>query len=167
MSDFIKGLKSRSFIGFDALNLIRIGKAKDYIAYIATPSVSAKTGNDTILLTKSHDGVDNPSLLNLHDYYYQRFAFFENLSYERSFGIHNIQSTLTYFLYRISKNGIEEPQREQLGVWTGKYTYNDKYTIQAVLNYAGTYSFSKEKRSELFPSVGASWVISEESFMSD
>lgn len=167
MSNIVKGLKSRTFAGFDALNVIRIGKAKNYIAYIATPSKSVKTGNDTILLTKSHDGVDDPALYNLHDYYYQRFAAFENLSYEKTFGLHNIQSTLTYFLYRIAKNGIKEAQREQLGVWTGKYTYNDKYTIRAVLNYAGTFSFTRAKRSELFPSAGASWVISEENFMSD
>ena len=154
MSHIIPGLKSESFLGFDILNLIRIGKAKDYAAYIATPSVSSATGNDTILLTKAHDGNDNPSLLNLHDYYYQRFQFFESLNYEKSFGVHNIQSTLTYFLYRMLRNGIVEPQREQLGVWTGRYTYNDKYSIQAVLNYAGTYSFSKEKRAGLFPSVG-------------
>jgi hypothetical protein len=35
------------------------------------------------------------------------------------------------------------------------------------LNYAGTYSFSSAKRAELFPSAGASWVISDESFMSN
>jgi TonB-linked SusC/RagA family outer membrane protein len=166
MSQFVEGLKSRSFISFDALNLIRIGKAKDYAAYIVNPTVSQVTGNDTIILTKRHDGVDNPSLLNLHDYYYQNFVFFENLSYQRSFGPHNIQSTLTYFLYRLAQNGVEEPKREQLGVWTGVYTFNDKYSIQGVLNYAGTYSFSVDKRNALFPSMGASWIISEENFMS-
>ena len=165
MTHIIKGLKSRTFIGFDALNLIRIGKAKDYLAYIATPDVSS-TGGDTILLTKSHDGVDDPALKNLHDYYYQRVAFFENLSYEKSFGVHNIQSTLTYYLHRMLRDAVQEPQREQLGVWTTKYTYNDKYTIQGVLNYAGTFSFSQKKRAELFPSIGGSWVISEENFMS-
>jgi len=168
MSHIIRGLKSRTFIGFDALNLIRLGTAEDYIAYIVTPlkSESVITG-DTVLLTKSHDGLDAPGLRKLHDYYYNRVAVFENLSYERTFGVHNIQSTLTYFLIRKLMNGIEEPQREQLGVWTGNYSYNDKYTIQAVLNYAGTYSFSREKRTELFPSIGASWVISEENFMSN
>jgi TonB-linked SusC/RagA family outer membrane protein len=167
LSGLIPGLKSHTGLGFDALNLIRIGKSKDYIAYIVTPSVSVKTGNDTILLTKSHDGVDNPSLLNLHDYYYLRLAFFESLSYQKRFGNSDLQSTLTYFLYRKSINGIEEPQREQLGVWTGKYTYNDKYTFQVVLNYAGTYSFAEEQRAKLFPSAGAGWIISDESFMSN
>lgn len=166
MSQFIPGLKSRTFISFDALNLIRIGKAKDYAAYIVTPFVSPSTGNDTLRLTKRHDGVDNPALQNLHDYYYQRFVFFENLSYEKSFGDHNFKSGLTYFLYRNSKNGIEEPQREQLAMLTGKYTYADKYSIQGVLNYAGTFSFAEDKRNGLFPSAGVSWIISEEDFMS-
>lgn len=168
MSKIIKGLKSRSFLSYDALNLLRMGKAKDYIAYIVTPSKSAVTKADTlpITLTKVHDGVDNPALQNLHDYYYQRLAFTQSLNYERTFGANNIQSSLTYYLYRFLFNGIAEPRREQLGVWTGRYTYNDKYTIQAVMNYAGTYSFAKNKRNELFPSIGASWVISDESFMS-
>jgi TonB-linked SusC/RagA family outer membrane protein len=167
MSNLIKGLKSKTFINFDALNLVRIGKAEDYIAYIATPSISPKTGNDTILLKKAHDGVVASDLANLHDYYYQRFSFFETLSYERSFDVHNIQSSLTYFFFNTFINGITEPRREQLGVWTTKYSYRDKYIIQGVLNYAGTFSFTKEKRTELFPAIGASWVISEESFMSN
>jgi TonB-linked SusC/RagA family outer membrane protein len=166
MSDLIKGLKSQTFLGFDILNLLRIGKAKNYIAYIVKPSINPKTNNDTILLTKSHDGVDDPSLQNLHDYYYQRFQFYESLGYNRTFGDHNIQSSLTYFLYRIAKNGVTEPQREQLGVLSTKYSYRDKYSVQVVLNYAGTYSFSAAKRAALFPSAGASWVISEENFMS-
>lgn len=162
----IKGLNLRTKLSFNALDLIRIGKAEDYIAYIASPSITT-AGLDTILLNKVHDGVDMPGLTKLHDYYYQQFSFFENLSYERTFGSHNIQSTLTYFLYKISKNGIEEPQRLQTGVWTGMYSFNDKYSIQGVLNYSGTYSFAKDKRWGMFPSVGASWIISEESFMKD
>ncbi len=168
MSKIAKGLSSRSFLSYDALNLLRMGKAKDYIAYLATPSKDPVTGADAlpITLTKVHDGIDNPSLQNLHDYYYQRLAFTQSFNYEKIFGANNIQSSLTYYLYRFSFNGIAEPRREQLGVWTGRYTYNDKYSIQAVMNYAGTYSFAKNKRNELFPSLGASWVISEESFMS-
>ena len=83
-----------------------------------------------------------------------------------TFGSHHVQSSLTYFLYKVSKNGIEEPQRLETGVWTGMYSFNDKYSIQTVLNYSGTYSFLNDKKWGLFPSVGASWVISEENFLS-
>jgi hypothetical protein len=70
-------------------------------------------------------------------------------------------------MYSISKNGITETQRQQNGVWTLKYSNNDKYIIQGVLNYAGSKSMSDAQRYKLFPSIGAGWIISEESFMSN
>lgn len=161
---FIKGLTSRTKLGYNGLDLMRIGKAENYIAYIATPSLTSG-GLDTILLNKVHNGVDMPGLAKLHDYYYQRFSISENLNYERIFGSHHIQSSLTYFLYKVSKNGIEEPQRLETGVWSNVYSFKDKYSVQAVLNYSGTYSFLKDKRWGLFPSVGASWIVSEENFL--
>ena len=165
LSKLIPGLKSQTSLAFDGLNLIRIGKAKDYAAYIVTPTVTP-TGGQTIQLTKKRDVVDNPSLINLHDYYYFRLAISENLSYRKTIGNHDIQSTLTYFLYRMAINGIEEPRREQLGVFTGKYSFKDKYILQAVLNYAGTPSFAENKRNGFFPSAGVAWIISDENFMS-
>lgn len=166
LSQLVKGLKSTTYFGLDALYLIRVGKATDYYAYNVSPSTTT-SGADTILLSKLHDGVDMSSQAKLHDYYYQRLAFFENLSLNRSFGAHDLQTTLTYYTYKATKNGIEEPQREQSLIWTGAYSFNDKYNIQAVLNYAGTYSFDKDNRYVLLPSLGAIWVISEESFMSN
>ncbi len=167
MSGIIKGLSSRSSISYSTLNLVRIGQANNYIAYTVTPGVSAITNNDTIILAKNHDGVDNANLVNLHDYYYQRYAFYERLNFDRTFGNSRIQSTLTYFLNQVTRNGYEDPRRQQNVVLTGVYTFNDKYTIQGVLNYTGTSSFDVGKRYELFPSLGASWVISEEGFMSN
>lgn len=165
MKNILDGLTSETFVSYDALNLIRLGTGEQYAAYIATPSTTA-TGSDTIILRKSHDAIDAPQLRNLHDYYYQRFFVYEKLNYEKTFGIHDMQTSATYLMYRVAKDGIQEPQRFLTGVWTGRYTYNNKYTLRGVLNYTGTYSYSDDKRYKLFPSVGASWVISEESFMS-
>lgn len=161
-----EGLKFTSFLDFNIYNLTRIGKSEDYIAYTATPSVSMKTGADTILLARKHLGFDAADNAKLMDYYFQRFAIFERLNYDRTFGKSAISSSLTYYLSKVFKNGIEEPERQQNGVLTGRYTYNDKYSLFGVLNYAGTYSFAKDKRYALFPSAGVSWVLSEEGFMS-
>jgi TonB-linked SusC/RagA family outer membrane protein len=166
LSDIVKGLRSKTLVGINALDLLRIGKAENYFGYIVTPSTSVKTGNDTILLTLNRTGVFTPNLSNLHDYYYQRYAFYENLTYDRSFDKHSVQSTLTYYMYKVAKNGYTETQRQQNLIWTGKYSFNDKYSIQGVLNYAGTYTLDDDVRFKLFPSVGASWIISEEGFMS-
>lgn len=164
LSNLVKGLKSRTFLGLDASYLIRVGKATNYIAYNVIPSLTA-LGADTIKLTKAHDGVDMVNQGKLHDYYYQRLTAYENLTFDRAFGLHDVQSTLTYYVYKMTKNQIEEPQREQSLVWSGKYSFNDKYTIQSVLNYTGTYSFGEGKKYALFPTIGANWVISEENFM--
>lgn len=167
MKGILDGLTSKTFFSFSALNLVRIGQAEDYIAYTVTPGISPKTGSDTINLAKVHDGIDNANLLNLHDYYYQRYAFYERLKYEKDFGENKLQTTLTYFLNQFTRNGYRDPRRQQNVVLTALYSINDKYSIQGLLNYTGTSSFDEGKRYELFPSLGASWVISEESFMSN
>lgn len=166
MKNILSGLKSKSYIDFQAENLIRIGKTTDYIAYNVIPALTP-AGTDTFNLTLAHNGSDMSGQAKLHDYYYQRLGFYENLNYDKTFGKHAIQSGLTYFISKSTYNGIEEPRRLQNGIWSGTYTYDDKYSVQAVVNYAGTYSFAKGKRYQAFPSIGASWVLSEEKFMSN
>jgi len=166
MKEILPGLKSRTYVGFNVFNSLRIGKAEDYIAYIASPG-KTNAGTDTIRLSKVHDGVDMAGQEKLHDYYSQRFAIYENLSYEKSWGNNEVQTGLTYYLAKNSRNGIEEPQRLQNAILTGMYTFKDKYIFQGVLNYAGTYSFAKDKRYAMFPSAGLGWVISEENFLSN
>lgn len=161
LSHLLTGLKSRTTIGFDVLNLIRIGQGNQYEGY----RVNVRT-NDTVF-TRIQAGIFDDVRRKLHDYYYIRTTLSQSFEYQRNIGDHDIQSSLTYFLFRKFTDGIRDPQPQLLGVWAGKYTYNDKYTIQGVLNYAHTYSFLKENRGELFPAVGASWIISEENFMSN
>lgn len=166
MSRLIQGLSSETFLGYDILNLLRIGKAEDYWAYIVTPATTP-SGNDTILFTKRHDGIKTNDLNNLHDYFYNRVNFFEKLNYQKTFGDHAIQSNLTYMLFKLSKDGIKEPERQQNGILTMNYIYSDRYMLTGVLNYGGTYTLEKNARYRLFPSIGAGWIISEENFMSN
>jgi len=164
MSHIIKGLSSETYVGFNIFNQVRKGKAENYVAYIATPSLTA-AGVDTLLLTKAHDGIDQAGLTKLTDYYFQRFAVYESLKHEMNVGSANIQNTLTYYATKVTRDGYEDSQRQQNFSWCGIVNYKDKYSLQAVANYAGTYSFAKDKRYDIFPSIGASWVISEENFM--
>jgi TonB-linked SusC/RagA family outer membrane protein len=47
------------------------------------------------------------------------------------------------------------------------YTLDKRYVINGVLRYDGVSRFGANRRFGLFPSVGASWVISEEGFLKD
>jgi TonB-linked SusC/RagA family outer membrane protein len=161
--NLVKGLKATTFFAFNIHDMVRTGKANDYIAY--TSSISSKTGNDTIIKSNTHGLVTQADQAKLMDYYFQRFSFYENLSYDRTFGDHTVQSTLAYNYVKGFYNGIEEPQRNNNIVWTAMYAFKDKYSVQAVMNYSGSSWFSEDLRYGLFPSVGVNWVISDENFL--
>jgi len=164
MGNLIPGLKSRTFIDFNSFNLVRIGKAENYTAYRIDP----RTYNPTLgiaSLSKAWDGVDATNEANLHDFYFQNYAAYESLSYDKKFGSNYIMSTATYRMSSIKRNGFEEPQREQAGILTALYSYQDKYTVQGVLNYGGTSGMAPGNEYSLSPSVGFSWIATEEKFM--
>jgi len=161
MENILQGLKSRTFVDFNTFYLLRIGKAENYTAYKIDP----RTYDPATSLTKSWDGVDATNYANLHDFYFQNYAAYESLSYDKKFGSSYIMGTATYRLSSIKRNGFEEPEREQAGIFTALYSYNDKYTIQGVLNYGGTSGLPAGKEYSLSPTIGLSWIASEENFM--
>jgi TonB-linked SusC/RagA family outer membrane protein len=164
LSSFVPGLRSETNLNFDLLNLIRMGTAEQYAAYTVTP-FKTSTGADTARIAKFQDAINDPQRRNLHDYFYQRFTVYQKFDYTKVSGVHDVNINATYYMNRVAKDGILEPQRFQSGILTGRYTYNRKYTVTAVLNNTGTYSFSKANRNGFFPSMGLSWVLSEEDFM--
>ena len=166
MKSILDGLKSKTYLAFDAFNQLRIGKAQDYYAYIATPAKTT-AGRDTILLSKKHDGTQMDGQVLLNEYYYQQMAVYENLSYAKKFDKHDVQLSATYFISKIARSKTEEPQRLQNGVFTGKYSFDDKYIVNAVVNYGGTSAFDVGHRYAIFPSAGLAWVMSEENFLKD
>ncbi|MDD4107429.1 MAG: SusC/RagA family TonB-linked outer membrane protein [Prolixibacteraceae bacterium] len=161
MSNLVEGLTSTSSFSFDGMNLIRIGQANRYEGYRVI------VGESDTTFTRLQTGISDDTRRRLHDYYYIRTAFSQSLNYERSFDNHDLQTSLTYFLYRKFSDNIRDPEPQMLGVWSAIYTYNDKYTLHGVVNYAHTYSFLKEQRGGIFPALGAGWLVSEEDFMSE
>ena len=176
MSQIINGLSSRSFVGFNLYNSTRIGKAERYISYIATPTLAVDASGNPVLdasgnktynvgLTKVQDGIDMSAMAKLHDYYSQRLTGFQTFSYDRNFGKHSVKSSLTYTISKYLEDRTEEPRRQQNVILAGEYSYNNKYTVEGVVSYNGAASFKAGNRYKAFPSIGASWVISEEGFM--
>jgi hypothetical protein len=158
-SKWVPGLKSTTFFGFNIHNTVRIGKTNDYLAYTVDPvtlSITRFTG---------HSLVQQTANLKLMDYYFQRYSFYEELSYDKTFTNSTLQSSLTYSQVTTFINGVEEPQRQRNTVLSALYTIKDKYSVHGVLNYSGNSSFDKEYRNILNWAVGGGWVLSDEGFM--
>ncbi len=164
MGNLLPGLKSHTFVDFNTYYLLRIGKAENYTAYRIDPRTYNPAAGITSL-TKAWDGVDATSRSLLHDFYFQNYAAYENLSYDKKFGLHYLMASMTYRMSSIKRNGFEEPQREQAEIFTALYSYDDKYSIQGVLNHAGTSGMAPDQTYSNSPSVGISWIVTEEKFM--
>lgn len=90
-------------------------------------------------------------------------------------------STTTSTRYNVASSAIADPgtgggvllsqesgtseTRRLSGIGGIVYTFLDRYTLNGTLNYEGTSALSRGKRWGMFPSVGASWIVSEEPFM--
>lgn len=122
------------------------------------------------------------------------YALKNYLSYNKSFGDHNVYVTVGHEAQRSSYNyisasrnnltlnlpslaaGSDENQAIDAGAgdWSMEsyfgrfnYSYLGKYAISATLRADGSSSFGSENRWGYFPAVSASWTISNEPFMSN
>ncbi len=159
--NLIEGLKSETYLGFNIHNSVRIGKSNDYLAY----TVDVTPTDTTLTRYSGHNLSKMADLYKLMDYYFQRFMFYERVSWEKSFDNSDIQASAMYHQTLSYINGIEEPQRQRSILGTLFYNLNDKYQLQGVLNYAGNSSFAKDYRNLLNWAVGGAWIITDEDFM--
>lgn len=161
MGHLVKGLKSRTYIGFNVYNLTRIGKAEQYAAYLVADPNKPDSKPENVW-----DAVDMSGQAKLHDYYFQRYTGYQTFSYAHSFNkLHDINTALTYHISKYTRNQVENPLCQQNVNWMGNYTFNNKYTLQAAVTFAGTQSLIGSHQYQFYPSVGASWVMSDEKFM--
>jgi TonB-linked SusC/RagA family outer membrane protein len=166
LSFLLKGLSATSHGWFDATNLLRIGTAENYDAYLITKGWDGD-GNVVPELVKSssHTVSDMANKVRLADYLSQRFFGSQKIAYRNVFGRHDIDASLTAFITKRTMKFITEHRREVTATLSARYAYNDRYLLQAALGYTGTYSL-KNNRYAFSPSVGAGWILSEENFLS-
>ena len=164
LSFIAKGLKSSTYAAYGATNLVRLGQAEDYAAYIITEGLDAE-GNPTIVpvQSSSHSVKEMSGKAKLLDYYSNRMYLVEKLDWSRVSGDHDIRLSADYMITRRSQKFITEHRREMNGGFNAMYIYKGRYMFQAALNGHGTYSLLNAW--SFSPSAGLGWIVSEEPFM--
>jgi len=140
---------------------------------------------------------DDKTSVNKHIQRYFTWQLENTLAYNKEFGKHNIGvllgTTASEFKYEnlFGFNAdvpVNDPENVYLNlaqdtVWVanggaaasailsqfGKlnYNFNDKYTLTAIIRRDGSSRFGANRRFGIFPSIGAAWVISDETFFRD
>lgn len=105
------------------------------------------------------------------------FMYFQgSLDYNRTFGSHGLSSTFIGTMQETIYSSSKDPRTSEytlpyslpfrnLGL-AGRltYSYKNRYFTEFNFGYNGSERFSKEHRFGFFPTIGASWVVSNEDF---
>lgn len=153
MKFLLPGLKASGDISMDSQMSWVINRTKGFAYYeLVNDSTLRKTGTDGTM----SNGVGSKNSN-------RRITVDLNLSYQRQFDKHDVYAMAGYNQYE-SADEVSIPVRMQgLSGWLG-YNYDKRYGIDLMASYYGSYKFAKGKRFGFFPSVAASWTLSNEAF---
>ena len=149
----LSGLKVSGDVSMDSQMSWVINRTKGFAYYeFVNDSTLRKTGTDGTM----SNGVTSKNSN-------RRMTIDLQLSYQQQFDQHSISALFGYNQYE-SADEVSIPARMQgLNSWIG-YNFDKRYGIDLLASYYGSYKFAKGKRFGFFPSVAASWTISNEEF---
>ena len=165
--DFVTpGLYGEVTVAYDNMANYNDQRTRNYSCEMVVPVLDA---DDNILgVTRQSLGTAselgwNSSLNNLEMY----TSFYGRIGYDRSFGLHNVDAQLVYEQLARVRNGRNATMKRQSLYGVVSYDYDSRYSVDAVLNWAGTAVLTEESRFNVYPAVGAGWTVSNEAFLKD
>ncbi len=169
LKSILRGLKLHSGMSYTVFNDVSYQRKSGTTFELLEP-IFGKTsaGNDTLTF-RSNGGIDkiSPLTIKIDDYVNQDMSAFANLFFQRTIEHHNIDiSIINYFRYNYPRNRYSVVQKNDLSI-SGKYAFQNKYFVEGVLTYTKDNYLPVKNRNAFFPSVGAAWIMSEESFMAE
>ena len=182
----VEGLLLRGSVSYDKMNFDQKLWQRPWELYTWDGVNRNSSG-----LTASQRGPGDPSLTQDHTTRTDITAIF-NASYEKDFGdnyfkilggITREQTEISFMrafkrfflsnaLDQLSFGGNDGQFSQGTGSETARihyytrlnYNYKEKYLLEAVVTYDGSYTFPEATRYGVFPGVSAGWIVSKESF---
>lgn len=138
------------------------------------------------------DGKGQNGMVENFDYKFKTYSFQQQLRWNKSFGDHNVDVLLGHenfsysydysYIYKTNETfegktnlsnfsttaatrGYSVDYRTESYLGRVRYSYLNRYNVEASLRRDGSSRFSKDSRWGTFGSIGANWNISKESFM--
>lgn len=163
-----QGLSVTGMFAFDAQNTHSINRGKREDTFFPDAS-NPYNADGTLNLVRTYTGTGNYLSYSRSNGGQRSFYTEAAINYDRSFGKHRI-SGLALFNARDRVDAFAAdfqssiPYRYLGYAGRGTYSYNDRYFFEANFGYNGSENFAPSKRFGFFPSFGAGWIISNESF---
>ena len=125
-------------------------------------------GGDSMIINQTAWAVPELSPSSLGTSVRRRYNFSGLLTYNKVINDHAIDAGLLTYLYKydFDDDNIDRFLSQSINLRTN-YTYKQKLAAEVILNYAGTNKFIDENQYKLFPTIGASWILTEEDFLAE
>lgn len=94
-------------------------------------------------------------------------SFNANVGYDKELGDGVLSASTGYFYYLKENGGATQNVLNDNLFLRANYMLKNKYVVEGALSYMGSNRFIESNRRFLSPSIGAAWILSEESFMSN
>lgn len=159
-----KGLFVEVAISFDNIGAMQESTSKEYRYMNSYPKIMSE---GTLVTTPVIYGKDSKELGHSQPFesLLMRSDFQAKIAYERTFGKHQVTGALIYDMQSISRNGRNKSQKNQSFLANATYTYDNRYTINGVINRSGSSYLPDGDKFRTYPAVSAAWILSNEAFM--
>jgi len=164
LNDYIEGLSFRTKVAVDVWNQISLDldhRSDEYELLFET----LPNGTDTMIINQTVVERKELNPGNNGDAVQRKYNVFGILNYDRTFDEHALNANLLFYQYIFEVDGRLNNSIGQMYNFRANYSFKNKYSLEAVLAYVGTNKLYESNRFRLFPTLGAAWVVSEESFL--
>lgn len=159
-----KGLAAEASVSFDNMGGMYETSSRNYRYMNSQPSIKE---DGTLVTTPVIQGVDSETLG--HSQPFERLILRSNfrakVDYNRAFGKHQVNGALIYDMQSTVMDGRNNSRKNLSAILNAGYTYDERYSINAVFNHSGSAYLPDGDKFSNYPAVSAAWVVSNEAFM--
>lgn len=157
----LPGLKARTQVQETSFIYSKIGKSNQYIANLWTSEMGMG------VRSADHVGTTATSRSTASSNISQSLNIAEDIFYDWAKNGHKVHADAVFSLTDFSQTGDSHRQRLIALNGGARYSYKDRYVVEAAAEYAGSPRYMKGSRWGLFPTVGLAWNLNNEPFLKD
>ena len=163
LSSVTKGLGASIRVGYD--NLASYWEDHRRSEKWGMQTVSQWENGEPVKFNDITGGSVGTSESSKLDWQYRSFNFQANVDWDQHFGKHDLYSMLLYTYKYDDRNGTNVTLYTQNAGWYTHYGFNNRYFADFTLMFSASNKLDPNSRWLPAPTVGLSWVISNEDFM--
>lgn len=163
LSMFLKGLSAEMSVAFDNSGSMFDATTKTFRYMDAQPSILS---GGTLVTTPVFFGMDSEILGHSQNFrsLYMRSDIQAKVDYRLNQSKHDLYTALIYDQQSYTTNVRNRGNKRQSAILYANYIYDNRYSLNGVINYSGTAYLPKGDCFHLYPAVSAAWIASNEKF---